>query len=124
MQKILTLETENEKYNKILGDREHEIQLLKEKLKSRSSHNDIAGLLDQLEEKTKEVSKKEQLLNSLSEEMDRLKNQLAAVTPQCTELENRAIGIEISQVINVVSQIFANKTHAPITLLLLGDVSG
>lgn len=97
LEKILTLETENEKYNKILGDREHEIQLLKEKLKSRSSHNDIAGLLDQLEEKTKEVSKKEQLLNSLSEEMDRLKNQLAAVTPQCTELENRAIGIEISQ---------------------------
>lgn len=75
------------------------MQLLKEKLKSRRSHSDIAGVLDQLEEKTKEVAKKEQLLNSLSEEMDRLKKQLAAVTPLCSELENRANGIEISQVI-------------------------
>lgn len=97
LEKMLALETENEKYNKILGEREHDVQLLKEKLKSRSSHSDIADVFDQLEEKTKEVAKKEQLLNSLSEEMDRLKNQLAAVTPQCSELENRAIGIEISQ---------------------------
>ncbi|KAJ6668921.1 hypothetical protein lerEdw1_007730 [Lerista edwardsae] len=97
LEKILALETENEKYNKILGEREREIQLLKEKLRSRSCHSDIAGVLDQLEEKTKEVAKKEQLLNSLSEEMDRLKNQLAAVTPQCSELENRANDIEISQ---------------------------
>ncbi|XP_053168208.1 centrosomal protein of 55 kDa [Hemicordylus capensis] len=90
LEKILALETENEKTKK-------EFQLLKDKLKSRSKNNEVASLFGQLEEKTKEIAKREQLLTSLSEEVDRLKNQLSAVTTKCAELENRASNLQISQ---------------------------
>ncbi|XP_061491503.1 centrosomal protein of 55 kDa isoform X2 [Rhineura floridana] len=97
LEKILALETENEKYNNILGERNQEIQLLKDKLNDRSKNGDVATLLSQLEEKTKEVAKREQLLNSLSEELDRLKNQLSAITTKCSDLENRANNVQLSQ---------------------------
>ncbi|NWY00300.1 CEP55 protein, partial [Nothoprocta ornata] len=97
LEKILSLETEKEKNNRILGQKDKEIQNLKDKLKSKSKSSEVSSLLSQLEEKTKEAEKREQLLNSLSEEMDRLKCNLAAVTAKCSELENRAGTFQPSQ---------------------------
>lgn len=81
-----------------MGEKENEIQSLKEKFKSRSKSSDVASLLSQLEEKTKEAETREQLLNSLSEEMDRLKQNLTTVNAKCSELENRASTFQLSQV--------------------------
>ncbi|KAF7247307.1 Centrosomal protein of 55 kDa [Varanus komodoensis] len=97
LEKILTLETENEKYNNILGEKDQEIQVLKDKLQNRNKHGDAATLLDQLEEKTKEVAKKDQQLNSLSEEMDWLKNQLSAISAKHADLKNAASNALTSQ---------------------------
>ncbi|CAI5774756.1 Centrosomal protein 55 [Podarcis lilfordi] len=97
LERILALETENAKCNNILGEKNQEIQLLKDKLKIKSKNGDVTSLLSQLEEKTQEVAKREQLLHSLSEEVDRLKNQLSAVTTNCSDLENRANNVQISQ---------------------------
>ncbi|KAH0623617.1 hypothetical protein JD844_006556 [Phrynosoma platyrhinos] len=97
LEKILALQTETEKYNNILGERDREIQLLKDKLKSRSQSSDPASLLNQLEEKTKEMVKKDQVLNSLSEEVNWLNSQLSTVTAKCSDLENRTDNVQISQ---------------------------
>ncbi|XP_038265177.1 centrosomal protein of 55 kDa [Dermochelys coriacea] len=97
LEKILALETEKEKYICRLGEKEKEIQSLKDKLKTRNKSSDVTSLLGQLEEKTKEAERREQLLNSLSEEMDRLKHNLSTVTARCSELENRASSFQLSQ---------------------------
>nr|XP_020638637.1 centrosomal protein of 55 kDa isoform X1 [Pogona vitticeps]XP_020638638.1 centrosomal protein of 55 kDa isoform X1 [Pogona vitticeps] len=89
LEKILAVQTENEKYKNVLGEREEEIRLLKEKLKSRSENSDVTRILGQLEEKTKEVAKREQLLNALTEETNRQNCQLSAATAKCADLENR-----------------------------------
>uniref|UniRef100_A0A803SXC3 Centrosomal protein 55 n=1 Tax=Anolis carolinensis TaxID=28377 RepID=A0A803SXC3_ANOCA len=89
LEKILALQTETEKYKNILGERDHEIQLLKDKLKSGKQNSDTASLHSQLEEKSKEMAKREQLLKSLSEEVNRLNSQLSAVTARYSDLENR-----------------------------------
>uniref|UniRef100_A0A8D2IXB6 Centrosomal protein 55 n=1 Tax=Varanus komodoensis TaxID=61221 RepID=A0A8D2IXB6_VARKO len=113
LEKILTLETENEKYNNILGEKDQEIQVLKDKLQNRNKHGDAATLLDQLEEKTKEVAKKDQQLNSLSEEMDWLKNQLSAISAKHADLKNAASNALTSQV----------RFFSPFKLVILGYVA-
>ncbi|KAM7170063.1 centrosomal protein of 55 kDa isoform 2-T2 [Macrochelys suwanniensis] len=97
IEKILALETEKEKYICRLGEKEKEIQSLKDKLKTGNRSSDVTSLLGQLEEKTKEAERREQLLNSLSEEMDCLKHNLSTVTARCSELENRASTFQLSQ---------------------------
>uniref|UniRef100_A0A803SLI9 Centrosomal protein 55 n=1 Tax=Anolis carolinensis TaxID=28377 RepID=A0A803SLI9_ANOCA len=94
LEKILALQTETEKYKNILGERDHEIQLLKDKLKSGKQNSDTASLHSQLEEKSKEMAKREQLLKSLSEEVNRLNSQLSAVTARYSDLENRAGNVQ------------------------------
>ncbi|KFQ48711.1 centrosomal protein of 55 kDa [Pelecanus crispus] len=88
LEKILSLE--KEKHNHLLGEKDKEIQNLKDKLRSKNKNSEVSSLQSQLEEKTKEAERREQLLRSLSEEMDRLKCNLSAVTAKCFELENRA----------------------------------
>ncbi|XP_044881222.1 centrosomal protein of 55 kDa isoform X2 [Mauremys mutica] len=97
LEKILALETEKEKYICRFGEKEKEIQSLQDKLKTRNKSSDVTSLLGQLEEKTKEAERRELLLNSLSEEMDRLKHNLSTVTARCSELENRASTFQLSQ---------------------------
>jgi centrosomal protein CEP55 len=57
-------------------------------------------LFEQLEEKTKECEKKQQLLESLSKETDVLKNQLSATTKRLSELESKASTLHLSQVLS------------------------
>ncbi|XP_067409075.1 centrosomal protein of 55 kDa [Emydura macquarii macquarii] len=97
LEKILALETEKEKYIHQFGVKEKEIQNLKDQLKTRNKSSDVTSLLGQLEEKTKEAERREQLVNALSEEMDRLKYNLSTVTARCSELENRASTFQLSQ---------------------------
>uniref|UniRef100_A0A8D0GCQ7 Centrosomal protein of 55 kDa n=1 Tax=Sphenodon punctatus TaxID=8508 RepID=A0A8D0GCQ7_SPHPU len=80
LEKILALETENEKKNHQLAEKGKEIQNLKETLKTKYKNSDVTSLLGQ----------RELLLNSLSEEMDHLKSSLSAATSKCSELESRA----------------------------------
>ncbi|NXS15842.1 CEP55 protein, partial [Mystacornis crossleyi] len=89
LQKILSLEKEKEKYNHILGEKDREIQNLKDKLKSKTKNSEVSLLQNQLEEKTKEAERREQLLCSLSEEINRLKCNLSAVMAKCSDLENK-----------------------------------
>ncbi|XP_063163466.1 centrosomal protein of 55 kDa isoform X2 [Candoia aspera] len=97
LEKILALETETEEYKSKLGKKDQEIQVLKDELRSRSKNTGVASLRGQLEEKTKEVAKREQLLNSLSEEVEWQKNHISAVSARCTDLESRASNVQISQ---------------------------
>ncbi|XP_072481569.1 centrosomal protein of 55 kDa isoform X1 [Notamacropus eugenii] len=93
LQKISALETEKEKNSYHLAEKEKEIQLLKAQLKSMST----SSLLSQLEEKTKEAERRDQLLKSLSEETDILKKQLCAATTRVSELESKANILHLSQ---------------------------
>ncbi|NWT64162.1 CEP55 protein, partial [Prunella himalayana] len=90
LQKILSLEKEKEKYNHLLGEKDKEIQNLKDKLRSKTKNSEVSLLQNQLEEKTREAERREQLLCSLSEEINRLKCDLAAVMAKCSDLENEA----------------------------------
>ncbi|NXC09668.1 CEP55 protein, partial [Orthonyx spaldingii] len=90
LQKILSLEKEKEKYNHLLGEKDREIQNLKDKLKSKTKSSEVSLLQSQLEEKKKEAERREQLLCSLSEEVNQLKCNLSAVTAKCSDLENKA----------------------------------
>ncbi|NWH53803.1 CEP55 protein, partial [Fregata magnificens] len=95
--KILSLEKEKEKHNHLLGEKDKEIQNLKDKLRSKNKNSEVSLLQSQLEEKTKESERREQLLRSLSEEMNRLKCNLSTVTAKCSDLENRAGTSQASQ---------------------------
>ncbi|NWS90532.1 CEP55 protein, partial [Toxostoma redivivum] len=90
LQKILSLEKEKEKYNLLLGEKDREIQNLKDKLRSKTKNSEVSLLQNQLEEKTKEAERRERLLCSLSEEINRLKCNLSAVMEKCSDLENKA----------------------------------
>ncbi|XP_058698059.1 centrosomal protein of 55 kDa isoform X2 [Poecile atricapillus] len=89
LQKILSLEKEKEKYSHLLGQKDKEIQNLKDKLRSKTKNSEVSLLQNQLEEKTKEAERREQLLCSLSEEMNRLKCNLSAAMAKCSDLENK-----------------------------------
>ncbi|NWI33571.1 CEP55 protein, partial [Sula dactylatra] len=110
LQKILSLEKEKEKHNHLLGEKDKEIQNLKDKLRSKTKNSEVSLLQSQLEEKTKEAEKREQLLRSLSEEMNRLKCNLSTVTAKCSELENRAGISQASQ------EAVTNSTGSPTRL--------
>ncbi|KAK4821327.1 hypothetical protein QYF61_018232 [Mycteria americana] len=97
LEKILSLEKEKEKHNHLLGEKDKEIQNLKVKLRSKNKNSEVSSLQSQLEEKTKEAERREQLLRSLSEEMNRLKCNLSTVTAKCSELENRTGTSQASQ---------------------------
>ncbi|XP_054238449.1 centrosomal protein of 55 kDa [Indicator indicator] len=97
LEKILSLEKEKEKYNHLLGDKDKEIQNLKDKLSSKNTSSEVSLLQSELEAKTKEAERREQLLRSLSEEIDRLKCNLSTVTAKCSELENRVSTSQASQ---------------------------
>ncbi|NXM80030.1 CEP55 protein, partial [Oenanthe oenanthe] len=90
LQKILSLEKEKEKYNHLLGEKDREIQNLKDKLRSKTKNNEVSLLENQLEEKVKEAERRERLLCSLSEEINQLKCNLSAVMEKCSDLENKA----------------------------------
>ncbi|NWV29522.1 CEP55 protein, partial [Origma solitaria] len=90
LQKILSLEKEKQKYNHLLGEKDREIQNLKDELRSKTKDSEVSVLQNQLEEKIKEAERREQLLCSLSEEINRLKCNLSAVMAKCSDLENKA----------------------------------
>ncbi|KAM6130695.1 centrosomal protein of 55 kDa [Phoenicopterus ruber ruber] len=110
LEKILSLEKEKEKHNHLLGEKDKEIQNLKDKLRSKTKNSEVSSLQSQLEEKTKEAERREQLLRSLSEEMNRLKCSLSTVTAKCSELENRAGIPHVSQ------EAVTNSTGSPADL--------
>ncbi|XP_072196539.1 centrosomal protein of 55 kDa isoform X1 [Excalfactoria chinensis] len=96
-EKILCLEKEKEKYNHLLGEKDKEIQNLRDRLKSKNKNSEVSSLHSQLEEKMKEAEKREQLLSSLSEEMNQLKCNLSTITAKCSEIENRTGSSQTSQ---------------------------
>ncbi|KFQ32188.1 Centrosomal protein of 55 kDa [Mesitornis unicolor] len=110
LEKILSLEKEKEKRNHLLGEKDKEIQNLKDKLRSKTKNSEVSSLRSQLEEKTKEAQRREQLLRSLSEEINLLKCNLATVTAKCSELEIKAGTSQASQ------EAVTNSTGSPTPL--------
>ncbi|XP_007187544.1 centrosomal protein of 55 kDa [Balaenoptera acutorostrata] len=96
LEKIRVLEAEREKNAYRLTEKDKEIQRLRDELKAKHS---TTALLEQLEEKTKEGERREQLLKSLSEEADVLKKQLSATTARLAELEGKADTLCLSQTV-------------------------
>ncbi|KAM4838512.1 centrosomal protein of 55 kDa [Urocitellus parryii] len=96
LEKIRVLEAEREKNAYHLTEKDKEIHRLRDQLKARYSTN---ALLEQLEEKTKEGERREQLLKSLTEETDVLKKQLSATTARLAELESKASTLRVSQTV-------------------------
>ncbi|NXC68273.1 CEP55 protein, partial [Anhinga anhinga] len=107
--KILSLEKVKEECNHLPGEKDKEIQNLKDKLRSKNKNSAVSLLQSQREEKTKEAERREQLLHSLSEEMNQLKCNLSTVTAKCSELENRAGTSQASQ--EVVTNSTGSPTH-------------
>ncbi|XP_051475756.1 centrosomal protein of 55 kDa [Apus apus] len=110
LEKILSFEKEKEKYNHLLGEKDKEIQSLKDKLRTKTKDGEVSSLKHQLEEKTKEAERREGLLRSLLEEMSQLKCNLSTVTAKCSELENRTGAFQASQ------EAVANSTGSPTNL--------
>ncbi|XP_062959538.1 centrosomal protein of 55 kDa [Cynocephalus volans] len=106
LEKIRVLEAEREKNAYHLTEKDKEIQRLRDQLKARYS---TTTLLEQLEEKTKEGERREQLLKSLSEETDILKKQLSATTARLHELESKASILHLSQ--TVPTSCFNSSTN-------------
>ncbi|XP_011359860.1 centrosomal protein of 55 kDa isoform X1 [Pteropus medius] len=96
LEKIRILEAEREKNAYQLTEKDKEMQRLRDQLKARYS---TTALLEQLEEKTKEGERREQLLKSLSEETDVLKRQLSTTTARLAELESKASTLRLSQTV-------------------------
>uniref|UniRef100_A0A673TDY3 Centrosomal protein of 55 kDa n=1 Tax=Suricata suricatta TaxID=37032 RepID=A0A673TDY3_SURSU len=94
LEKIRVLEAELEKNAYHLTEKNKEIQRLREQLKAKYS---TTALLEQLEEKTKEGERREQLLKSLSEETDVLRTQLSATSARLAELDSKATTLRLSQ---------------------------
>ncbi|XP_052533164.1 centrosomal protein of 55 kDa isoform X1 [Tympanuchus pallidicinctus] len=97
LEKILCLEKEKEKYNHLLGEKDKEIQNLRDRLQSKNKNSEVSLLHSQLEEKMKEAERRELLLSSLSEEMNQLKCNLSTITVKCSEIENRTGSSQASQ---------------------------
>ncbi|NXJ15600.1 CEP55 protein, partial [Odontophorus gujanensis] len=97
LEKILCLEKEKEKYNHLLGEKDKEIQNLRDRLKSKKKSSEVSSLHSRLEEKTKEAERREQLICSLSEEINQLKCNLFTITEKCSEIENRTGDSQASQ---------------------------
>ncbi|XP_004607417.1 centrosomal protein of 55 kDa [Sorex araneus] len=109
LEKIRGLEAEREKNVFQLAEKDKEIQQLRDQVKAKYSNT---ALLEQLEEKTKEGERREQLLNSLSEETDVLKKQLSATMAKLAEFESKASTLHLSQ--TVATSCFnssGNKIH-------------
>ncbi|XP_021108717.1 centrosomal protein of 55 kDa isoform X2 [Heterocephalus glaber] len=102
LEKIQVLQYEREKNVYHLTEKEKEIQRLRDQLKARYS---TTALLEQLEEKTKEGDRMEQLLKSLSEETDSLKKQLSAAMARLREFENQASTLHLSQAVAASSSM-------------------
>ncbi|NXS93747.1 CEP55 protein, partial [Jacana jacana] len=107
LEKILSLE--KEKHNHLPGEKDKEIQNLKDKLKSKTKNSEVSLLQSQLEEKTKEAETRERLFSSLLEEMNSLKCNLSTVTAKCSELESRAGASQVSQ--EAVRSSTGSATH-------------
>ncbi|NXF35840.1 CEP55 protein, partial [Nyctibius bracteatus] len=107
LEKLLSLEKEKAKHNHLLGEKDKEIQNLKDKLRSKPKNSEVSSLQSQLEEKTKEAERKEQLVRSLLEEVNWLKCNLSTVTAKYSELENRAGTSQASQ------EAVTNSTGSP-----------
>ncbi|XP_065602740.1 centrosomal protein of 55 kDa [Cyrtonyx montezumae] len=97
LEKILCLEKEKEKYNHLLGEKDKEIQNLRDRLKSKKKSSEVSSLYSQLEEKTKEAERRERLICSLSEEINQLKCDVFTITAKCSEIENRTGDSQASQ---------------------------
>ncbi|XP_023564560.1 centrosomal protein of 55 kDa isoform X2 [Octodon degus] len=106
LEKIQVLQAERERNVYQLAEKEKEIQRLRDQLKSRCS---TSALLEQLEDKTKEGDRMEQLLKSLSEETDSLKKQLSATMERLGEFENQASALHLSQAMAASSPM--NNAH-------------
>uniref|UniRef100_A0A8C0ZXP8 Centrosomal protein of 55 kDa n=1 Tax=Castor canadensis TaxID=51338 RepID=A0A8C0ZXP8_CASCN len=96
LEKIRVLEAEREKNVYHLTEKDKEIQRLRDQLKTKYS---TTALLEQLEEKTREGERREQLLKSLSEETEVLKKQLSATMARLTEFESKASTLRLSQTV-------------------------
>ncbi|NXD36370.1 CEP55 protein, partial [Copsychus sechellarum] len=120
LQKILSFEKEKEKYNHLLGEKDREIQHLKDKLRSITKNSEVSLLQNQLEEKTKEAERREQLLCCLSEEINRLKCNLSAVMEKCSDLENKASSTsQASQTNNFKSSLITRDFFVVILFLFV-----
>ncbi|KAM5237272.1 centrosomal protein of 55 kDa [Ctenodactylus gundi] len=102
LEKIRVLEAEREKNAYHLMEKDKEIGRLRQQGKTRYS---TAALLEQLEEKTKEGERMEQLLKSSSEETDSLKKQLSATRAQLSEFERSISALHLTQTVAASSSM-------------------
>ncbi|XP_069756651.1 centrosomal protein of 55 kDa isoform X2 [Narcine bancroftii] len=95
LEKILALETTKQKQIHELEQKDKQILSIKDQL-STSDVDDVTSLRNQLAEKSKDAKRREQLYKSLSEETEKLKNELSAITLKCKELENSVPTLQTS----------------------------
>ncbi|XP_039992228.1 centrosomal protein of 55 kDa isoform X2 [Xiphias gladius] len=88
LERILSLETLRERNNQQLLVKEQELETLRMQLSARGGEV-VASLQAQLEQRRKEADQRDMLFQSLSQETENLRNQLATVSARCQSLETQ-----------------------------------
>lgn len=105
LEKIQVLEAERVKNAYHLTEKDKEIQRLRDQLKAKYS---TTALLEKLEEKTKEDQRKEQLLKSMSEELEVLRQQLSTIPATFAELETKPLHLSQTETTNCFNSSMNN----------------
>lgn len=92
LERIISLETLRERNNQQLLVREQEMEVLRQQLSARGGEV-VASLQAQLEQRRRDVEQRDRSFQNLTEEMENLKNRLAAAPAHCQVLEGQAAQI-------------------------------
>ncbi|XP_071317927.1 centrosomal protein of 55 kDa [Trachinotus anak] len=88
LERILSLETLRERNNQQLLVKEQELETMRQQLSARGGEV-VASLQAQLEQRRKEAEQRDVLFQSLSQETENVKNELATVSARCQSLETQ-----------------------------------
>lgn len=91
LERILTLETLRERNNQQLLAKDQELEKMRQQLSAKGGEV-VASLQSQLEQRRKEAELKDALLQSLTQETENLKNNIATVSARCQSLETQVNG--------------------------------
>ncbi|XP_028286943.1 centrosomal protein of 55 kDa isoform X2 [Parambassis ranga] len=94
LERILSLETLRERNNQQLLVKEQELETLRQQLSAKGGEV-VAALQTQLEQRRKDAEQKEALFQTLSQETENLKNNLATVSTQCQSLEAQVVNGQV-----------------------------
>ncbi|XP_061562308.1 centrosomal protein of 55 kDa [Phycodurus eques] len=95
LERIVSLETLRERNNQQLLVKEQELETVRQQLSAKGGEV-VAALQSQLDQRRKDVDKRDLDFQNLSQETENLKNKLATVSARCQSLETQAVNGQAS----------------------------